>query len=415
MREDTVVTEEDNVTDHTAGDHSPESVDCNHVGPVGNKDKIVQKDFQDHNVEKSTVLTRKRHRKMRLLRDLLNENGEPKTDKATIKGSSSHCPPNLSAATETLSIFPDRVDVQGDVTLTNRGQGRKRKFLIDEESRPADMCSPRVDNEVQNLEAGAKTINTVGKKHKKVHHVDKHLICWPHQGQRRESEGTVDVANKEDPSESPSGFFPCASTEKGMDDFPLHLLRKRNDCNSKGKGKMLQADEELDSLSSRKNDKLVEDSFAHTGAKNMSSMPVCIAIPSAKGTPSGEEMVEGLHLSLKCCSSEQACNKQSIHQTEIRLPFSLPFQEGTSRPQLTRKDSETNFFGDQRIHSNHISNASSVKGKGVHLEVSSNKNLLFNSFFYNEMSKYTLGMKMGFTSMTRKWCYFFIFQVVFEY
>lgn len=390
LKEAAVVTPQDDVTEHSTGHLPAEPVACSQALPTGT-DKIVNNNFQ----EKFPGLSRKRPRKMRLMTDILSENGgQPKIASVARNGSASHLPSNASA---TLQTLPDKVHVQVDMTLTKRGQGRKRKLVTDEESkRPAGMCSQRSQNEIQNLEG--ETIDTVsdnrskdvlvGKRTRKTQHVDNHLISGPHQGEHRGNEDTVVIANKESASKSvSSGFFPHAITEKGMDDFPLHGLRTDNVHNfskGKGKGKMVQADEELDSLSCWKNGRLVEDSFAHTGAKNMSNMPVFVPILSAQGASNGEGLEEGLDLSLNCYSSTEVSNKKVIHQTENQLSSSLPFLEGTSKPQLIRNEGQTNVFRASR----HITNDLSGKGKGVLLEVSSNKHPLFN-FFLNERNKYT--------------------------
>ncbi|XP_016162457.2 protein EMBRYONIC FLOWER 1-like [Arachis ipaensis] len=360
LRECTVVVG-DNIIDHATEHLSPELADGNHDVSVENEDEIVR-NHQGRNVERSTSLTRRRPRKMRLLKDLLNENGEAKTDKTTASRSLSHGPLNQFTTSEVPPVFQENEDVPVDSTLTYKGRGRKRKFVVDEESTSADMCSQRLDNEIQNPGGVSRTDNTAGKRHKSVPHVDKHLISRPQEGQWRKSGSTVDVTNKENLSESPSGSFPCASTEKGKDDFPLHMLRNRNVCNSKGKGKMPQADAEMDSITGRKNDKLVEGSFAHTASKNLSSRPECIAVPSTKGTSNGKELNEERHLPLKGYPSEQICNKQNISQKEIQL------REGTSRAQLRNMDGKAIYCGARKNPSKDMSNAILEKGKEVYLE-----------------------------------------------
>ncbi|XP_052735374.1 uncharacterized protein LOC128197455 [Vigna angularis] len=60
-------------------------------------------------------------------------------------------------------------------------------------------------------------------------------------------------------------------------------------------------------------------------------------------------------------------SKKCIHQIESHLPFSMPFQDGTSKvPQLKWKDSDNNVFGGQSISSENPTNA--LSGKAVHCE-----------------------------------------------
>lgn len=407
LGEGAAVMEPDNTC--TTG-HPIESVACNHAVAAGSVDNMVENDFQDHHSEKSTGLSRRRPRKVRLMTDLLSENGEMKTGQITVQESPSHGTSNTSAASQAHSIFPGKMDIQGDLTLTNTGQSRKRKLVMDEERRPASMCFQRAEIEVQNFEGDAKTTDAVfnnrsnskdvlagkgfqdsvkgnwskpesershimgKKKNKKIQVVDNYLIPEPQQGQRRENEDTMDTADKAYASKTVSSrLAPCVFTGKGADNFPFHARRIENESNlSKEKGKMLQTDGKLDSLSCQKNGMLVGDSFAYSGTKIRSSLPVDIPIPSVHGVMNGKGLEEGLHLSLNSYLAAHNYNKKCIHQMENRLPFSLSLQESTSKvPQLNRKNSETNIFGGPSIPSRHTTNA--ISGKGVHCEVSSHK------------------------------------------
>ncbi|XP_061354707.1 protein EMBRYONIC FLOWER 1 [Gastrolobium bilobum] len=403
LGEGTKVMETDNIYDQITGNPPLESAACNHAVPAGSMDNMVENDFDDHHLEKSTGLSRRRPRKVRLMSDLLSENGELKTEQITIPESSSHGTSNASAASQAHLIFPGKVDIQGDSTLTNGGQSRKRKFLLDEVRRPANMLFQRVETEVHDLEGDAKTTDTVfatrsnskdilagtglqdvakvhcskpetetshimgKKKNKKIKVVDNYLIPEPQQGQQIENKDTMDTADKAYASESLSSRL-TPSTLKGMDTFPFHALRIENESNlSKEKGKMLQTDGELVSLSCQKNDRLVEDSFAYSGEKIRSSMHVAAPIPSAQELLSEKGPEEGLHLSLNSYLAVHDYNKKCIHKIENRLPFSFPLQEGTSKvPQLNRRGNETNVFRGPSIPSKHTTNA--ISGKGDHCE-----------------------------------------------
>ncbi|TKY74569.1 EMBRYONIC FLOWER 1 [Spatholobus suberectus] len=401
----TTVTEVDNTYDHTTGPPL-ESVACNHAAPAGSMDNTVENDFPDHHSEKSTGLSRRRPRKVRLMADLLSDNGELKTEQISIQESLSYGTSNASAASQTHSILPGKVDIQGGLTLTSTGPSRKRKFPLDEVRRPASMCFQRVENEVQNSEGEVKTTDTVldtrsnskdvpvglglqdaakghwskpdtershimgKKKNKKIQVVDNCLIPEQPQGQQRENVDTMDPTDKTYASKTNSSrLAPSAFTGKGMDNFPICTLRIENEFNlSKQKGKMLQTDGELESLSLQKNNMLVQDSCAYSGEKANSTMPVTIPLPSAQGMLNDKGLEEGLHLSLNNYVVEaHVYNKKCIHQIDNRLPFSMPFQDGTSKvPQLNWKDSDTNVFGGQNIPSKHPTNA--LSGKGVHCE-----------------------------------------------
>ncbi|XP_019457511.1 PREDICTED: uncharacterized protein LOC109357912 [Lupinus angustifolius] len=337
--------------------HLPlELVACSDAVPMGNTSNIFKNDIHDHHLTNSTS---KKPPKRRLSTDLLSENMVTRSEQITGLGSASHLPSNVYADSQNLSILPDKVDVQEGMTLIKNGHVRKRKFLPDEESKdPADMCFQRTKNAVQNPDGDARTCDIVPDNRYKDVLVEMSLQNGVKGHQNKPELERSSTMSKKDVVEKEG-----ASIEKGMNVFGLHASRNENEHNiSKGKGKMLQADEDLDSLFYWKNEKQVEDAFSHKREKVLSNMPASIPIPSAQGAWNGEGLKERLHLSLNCNSSVEACSKKGICQTKNQMPFSL--SEGSSKSHLIREDSEPNISRASR----HISNAISRKGKGVHLE-----------------------------------------------
>ncbi|CAL0322112.1 unnamed protein product [Lupinus luteus] len=339
--------------EHPTGHLPPQPVACSSDAvPMGNTSNTVKYDIQDHQPTNSTSI---RPPKRRLINDLLSKNLSTRSG----QGSTSHPPSNVSADSQNLSILPDKVDVQEGMSSIKKGQVRKKKFLPDEKSKePAAICFQRIENEVQNPDGDARTCDAV------PDNISKDVLVKislqngvkGHQNkpelERSSTMGRKDVAEKEG-----------ASTGKGMDGFALHASRIENEHNiSKGKGKMLQANEDLDSLFCWKKDKLVEDAFVHRRAKVLSNMPASIPIPSTQGAWNGEGLKEKQHLSLNYYSSAEACSKRGVCQTKNQMPFSL--SEGSSKSHLIRKDNEPNIYRASR----HITNAISGKGKGVHHE-----------------------------------------------
>ncbi|BAT78322.1 Protein EMBRYONIC FLOWER 1 [Vigna angularis] len=400
----TVMEEVNNTDDHPSGPPL-ELVACNDTATAGSIDNTVENDFQDHHSEKSTGLSRRRPRKVRLMSDLLSDNGELKTEQNLIKESVSLGTSHASAASQAQSILPGKGDIEGGFTLTSTGP-RKRKFPLDEVRRPTNMGFQRVENEVQNSQVVIKATDTLldarsnfkdvskgiylqdatkgrwnktesersriisKKKNKKIQGVDNSLISEQPVGQHRENEETMHTTEKAYASKTNSSrLAPPAFTGKATDNFPTHSLRREHEFNlSKAKGKMLQTDVELDSLSWQRNNMLVQDSNAYSGEKVRSTMPLTIQIPSAQGLLNRKGLEEGLHLSLNnYLVDAHVYNKKCIHQIESHLPFSIPFQDGTSKvPQLKWKDSDNNVFGGQSIPSKNPTNA--LSGKAVHFE-----------------------------------------------
>ncbi|CAJ1973875.1 unnamed protein product [Sphenostylis stenocarpa] len=372
----TLMKDLDNTDDHPTGPPL-ELVACNNAAPAGSIDNTVENDFQDHHSEKSTGLSRRKPRKVRLMADLLSDNGELKTEQNLIKELTSTCP------------------------------SRKRKFPLDEVRRPTSMSFQRVENEVQNSQGDVKITDTffdtrsnfkdvpkglglqdaakghwnktegershiVGKKkNKKIQVVDNALIPEQPLEPQRENEETVGTTEKAYASKTNSSrLAPLhAFTGKGTDNFPTNSLRIENEFNlSKAKGKMLQTDGELDSISWQKNNMLVQDYCAYSGEKARTTMPVTVTIPAAQGLLNRKGLEEGLHLSLNNYMVDaHVYNKKCIHQIESRLNISMPFQDGTSKvPQLNWRDSDNNVFGGQNIPSKNPTNA--LSGKVVHCE-----------------------------------------------
>ncbi|KAK7287529.1 hypothetical protein RIF29_00810 [Crotalaria pallida] len=201
----------------------------------------------------------------------------------------------MSTNSQVQSILPDKMDVQEDMTLTKRG----RDIYEDVPIRTS-------------LEDSMK-----GYQHKPEH--DRSHTMYKN-----------DIVEKEGASETPSGFFPHASTEKRMDNI------------SKGKGKMLQTDVELSILDT--------------------NMLISLLLPLVQCAPNGEGFEEGMHLSPNLFSSVEACNKKGTNESKNWLHFSLP--EGSSKPQLIRKDNKPNSLR----ASSHITNSLSRIQKGVYLE-----------------------------------------------
>ncbi|XP_019414227.1 PREDICTED: protein EMBRYONIC FLOWER 1-like [Lupinus angustifolius] len=378
--------EANNTTDHTTGHLPPKSVACNHNIPSRNTHNMVENDFPDHHPQKFTAISHRRPRKVRLMTDILSESGDLKTEQITRRGSPSYGTSNATGASQA------HPNTNGELILTNMGQNRKRKFLLGEAQRPVDMCDKRKAIEVQKEDATKYNDGMTGiglpdamkvywskseiekncimrKKSRRIQVIDNHLIPEPDQDQQRENEDTMDTADEAYASNTLSSrFAPYDLTGKGIDKLPISAPRIENDFNlSKGKGKVLQTNQELDSLSFRKKDMLRDNSFAYSGGRLVSYMPVDIPIPSAQGALSGKGVEEGLQLSLNSHLAAQLFNKKCIHQIENQLPFPLPLEEGASNVQQPkRKDFATNVFGRPSIPSKQITNA--IYGKGVRCE-----------------------------------------------
>lgn len=351
---------------------------------VCNEQKLIAAEFQDRHPKKSTGLPRKRPRKVRLLTDILGKNSETKTEKATIQGS-------LSKGTS----FPqDKVDVQGDSTKTS--QIRRRKFIVDEEQIPEEICFETAEVDLQNLEEedNTETIDTVSdnvskdvfggkgkpndvesdgckleiershtvdrKKNKKVF-VDNHLISEPLKMKQKRSQDNKDFANDVSGLKTTSRLVP-AITEKGVNKFPVPNMTVTTPIHS-AEGALKE-----NNLEERRH--LSQDSFSHRRSNVMPNMNVTAPVHSAEGALNEKHLKEGLNLSLNSHLATHAYNKRRIHQLGNQA-FSLPFPGVTSAAhQFTREEREAHDVGEPVIPLKR----DDISGNRVFYEVSNNIN-----------------------------------------
>ncbi|XP_031256628.1 protein EMBRYONIC FLOWER 1 isoform X2 [Pistacia vera] len=364
-------------------------------------------DPEDHH-DNSSGSHRRKTRKVRLLTELLAENGDASTNLPRDEKFSSNSAPDASAEVAAPSTPQCPVAVQGNV-LRVFDQNRKRKFLRDEEWRPVEVSSQNNFNKRdRTCNEGAETVSRLAsadseedagtglqigeksqlnkfrlvrsptmskKKNKKGQFVDEFLSlavpCQEHVQKEYQNEaGDVSVANTVF-----SGSRHTTFTSRGMHPFPLPQKTERNSSLCKKKSKMPLVDDGQASLIPWSNGLLRGSPLTRKDIE-ITQMPSLTAPFQSAQDVSNEK---GPHLSLNSCLSTEGYDRRYISPLEDCL---FLWQGGISKEnQVTGKDSQTNYTGDSYFPSKSEPDAYQRK---VNCDLSSNT---LRTSFLNDKQK----------------------------
>ncbi|KAL6296392.1 hypothetical protein ACE6H2_004534 [Prunus campanulata] len=374
------------------------------------------------NFDKSSGLSRKKSRKVRLLSELVNK-GDAKTDCIRIEDSPSNTISNISGAG---IVSQGQVSVQENARV-GLSDNKRRKFPEEEEQGCLEMSHPkslnkklkafRRDEETTNaiaesvleedavarpsLQADEKSnwnrhenerIPVVGKK--KIKKCNDFGTCSslvpPEDNVPLEAVDKVGNSSKGNATKSVSFTLTYdASTGRGIDQIPFPASEaegKSGIC--KRKGKMPKVDNGQASLFPwngmfRTSPKTREDvEIMHTGH------PFHLAEDASAE--------KGLDLSLNSYLAAERCGKKSIPQSEDGFPSLSTWKDGSCKLDVfMRKNVEANYAANLKP-SKSISNAFS--GKGGHGELSS-KFYTYTMPILNEEKNYTSQIEQGSCSL----------------
>lgn len=370
----------DAVKEQTQGRVSLVLDECDHASS-DSLGILVENNLQDHQQDKSSGSHRRKTRKVRLLTDLLFDNGDGKTGHITTEDSPSTVMNSESAMVEMVSV------PQGHVSLQEHLRGglddnKKRKLPQNEEWRSVEMSFPNnisrkiknfngdvetsmktVDSEVEKDRFGGTCLQTdmknywnkcrsdnkspiTGKKKNKRSQVID--ACLPlvqteefvhkeiQDKFRNSSKGIIDDG-------IPIRLMQDASTGRGMDQilFPAPQKdRKSNMC--KKKSKMPQVD---DGQAAQTVDLLKEGPIARKNVEIIQTEPLSVSFRPAEDASTAKE----LHLSLGSYLVEQRYENKYIPQFADGLPSLLPWKAGTSKvDDVKRNDVETTYVANSR-------------------------------------------------------------------
>ncbi|KGN60329.1 protein EMBRYONIC FLOWER 1 isoform X2 [Cucumis sativus] len=134
----------------------PADIDGSYATASEHTEISVENDMQDHHIDKSGSLHRRKPRKVRLLTELLNENENVKTNHIDTEESPSHGTSEKSEGLKDLSVSQCPVAARKNVRCS--GQTSKSKMPLNEDSLAAETSSSyNVYNKIQPLKGDVET------------------------------------------------------------------------------------------------------------------------------------------------------------------------------------------------------------------------------------------------------------------
>lgn len=400
------------VKEQTQGHGSLKIDECDHASSES-LGILVENNLQDHQQDKSSGSHRRKTRKVRLLTELLFDNGDGKTGHITTEDSPTTAVDSALAMVEMVSV------PQGQVSLQENLRGglddnKKRKLSQDGEWRSVEMSFPNniskkiknfngdgessmaiADSEVEKdrfggicLQTGMKNYwnkcrtdrspITGKKKNKKSQVIDACLpLVQTDEIMLKEIQDKVGNSSKGIVDDGfPIRLMQNATMGRGMDQILLPAPRKDRKSNMcKKKSKMPQVDYEQ---APQTFDLLKE---GPTTRKNVEIIQAVSFRPVEDAST-----VDELHLSLGNYLVEQRYDKKYIPQVEDGLSSLLPWQAGTSKvDKVLRNDVGTTYVANSSVPSKSSSYA--FLGKELHGELSS-KLATYNMPVLNEKRNY---------------------------
>ncbi|KAJ6435052.1 hypothetical protein OIU84_000313 [Salix udensis] len=388
---------------------------------------------QDVLHENSSSLHRRKTRKVRLLTELLCENGDRDTDNRT-QHSLPLAFPDASAGVDKISVLQGEVAIQGKV---RRGlaHNRKRKLPQDEDSRSLEMRPPnKVCKEVRILKRDGESAEpTVASESEEDASVRMGLQAGMKIQWAKNKVDRSPIVSKKKNRKGPS-FDECFSPDLSRENVP-HEIEEKNGDNSrpsaadgvlaksahnafigremdlfpfpdprmeknisdyKKKGKMPQFDDYQVSPTPWNHDILREGPEIRKDVGALNTGPVVFPFHSEQETSLEKK---GLDLSLNSYKTAQSYDGKHIPQVENRQSGLFTWQERTSQIQAMRKAAEFEHVGNISFTSKIAQDAPFVKG--LHSDPNT-KRPDFEIPFRREKQKYTSQVEIGGASLMQK-------------
>ncbi|KAF9662224.1 hypothetical protein SADUNF_Sadunf18G0031000 [Salix dunnii] len=391
---------------------------------------------QDVLHENSSGLHRRKTRKLRLLTELLCENGDRDTDNRT-QHSLPLAFPDASAVVDKISVLHGDVAIPGKVRR-GLGHNRKRKLAQDEDSRSLEMRPPnKVCKEVRILQRDGESTEPIvaseskedasvrmgsqagmkiqwaknkvdrspivsKKKNKKAPSFDE---CFPPDPPRENVPNEIEEKNGDNSRPSAvDGVLAKAAHNafigREMDLFPFPDPRmEKNISDYKKKGKMPQFDDYQVSPTPWNHDILREGPVIRKDVGEINTGPtgpVVFPFHSAQVTSLEKK---GLDLSLNSYNTAQSYDGKHIPLVENRRSCLFTWQERTSQIPAMRKAAEFEHVGNISFTSKIAQDAPILKG--LHSDPHT-KRPAFEMPFCREKQKYTSQVEIGGASLMHK-------------
>ncbi|XP_058001785.1 protein EMBRYONIC FLOWER 1 isoform X2 [Hevea brasiliensis] len=354
-----------------SGYPSLELDECNYASSES-AETVVGNNFQDLHDHNSSGLHRRKTRKVRLLTDLLRENGDGDTDNARTDDSLSNVIPDASAVGDKLNVPLDQVAISGNVRR-GLGQPRKRKLDQDEDWRPLETGSPsKVCKEVRTLKRDVEFTDAIAKAFSRMHlqtsmknnFTKRGIDGSPSIGKKKNKKSLIfnersslaflqekvpnEIANKTgDVSNSVVSdgvllkLMHNEVTGREAEFLPLSPQRMDRKSSFKKKNKMPQVDNLQASLIPWNHDMLKEYPINRKDVEFLQTEPVRLPFYSVPDASSEK----GLNLSLNSYLTTQKYDMQHNLQVEGRRMSLITQQEGTAEDQVNKNAAETKHVG----------------------------------------------------------------------
>ncbi|PON37261.1 Protein EMBRYONIC FLOWER [Parasponia andersonii] len=391
---------------------------------------LVGQSLQDHNNDKSSSLQRRKARKVRLLTELLCDNGDAKVDHISTEESPSNAIDNASAGQQMVSVPLGQVSLPEN-RREGLGNNKKRKFPQDEEPSSSELNSQsNINRKVKSFKGGEETANAIADSVLKEDdsgfylqtgiksswsdcRIDEDSVTGKKKNKRNQ---IIDVPPPLVPTgENFLNQIPgeVGISSKGVDDNVC--LREVKDVSaSRGMGKtpMESSSKERKSSLFKKKSKMpqVEDGQAPQFPSNSDLLKKCPTMRNEEVMHSGPVTVSFQqaedasaeiqpHLSFGRYLSRQR-HKYNRKYTQVAdgLPSLLSWKEGTPVDQNMRKNAETKYISDLSLPSN---SAYPFFDKHGHGEVSG-KLATYNFPVVNEKQKISTQLEEGRSSLLKQ-------------
>ncbi|XP_030482588.2 protein EMBRYONIC FLOWER 1 isoform X1 [Cannabis sativa] len=361
--------------------------ECNN-GSSGSVQIFAGQNPQDHNIDKSSGLQRKKIRKVRLLTELLCDNGDAKTDHIRTEDSLCNAINNASAGAGMVSVPVGQVSLPENCR-DGLGDNKKRKLPQEEELKSTELSShSNMTKKFKYFKAGEETANAISysvskedsptgfylqtgtrsswsdyridrnsvavkKKNRKNQIIDKHPSLVPTGdtilNQTREQVGFSTKCYTSVNDKVSLKEVKDASSSRGMDKTLMGSSSKERKSSFKKKAKMAEVDDgqapqfPLNSSLVRKGSAMRNDDVVHTGPVNVSFQQAENACPDVES-----------HLSFGSYLPTQRdkYNKKYTPQVKDGLSSFLSWKECAPVDQIKRTKVDTNYISDSSIPSN---------------------------------------------------------------
>ncbi|KAF2304461.1 hypothetical protein GH714_031691 [Hevea brasiliensis] len=375
---------------------------------------MVGNNLQDLHHDNSSGLHRRKTRKVRLLTELLCENGDGDTDNVRTDDSLSTVIPDTLTVGDKLRAPLSQVAISGNVRR-GLGQHRKRKLDQDEDWRPLETSSPiKACKEARILKRDLESTDAIEKAFARMHLqtsmkngcTKRRIDGSPSIGKKKSKKSLIsnessslaiiqekvpngignktgDISNGNAADGVLLKSMHNEVTDREADFFPLSTQRNDRKSSFKKKSKMPQVDDPQASLIPWNHGMLKEDLISRKDAEFLQTEPLRLPYHSAQVTASEK----GLNHMTK-----QKYDMRHNLQVEDRRMSLITQQEGTAEDQVNRNAAETTYVGNFSFASKPILDIPC--GKGEYIGMSS-KRTTGRMPFHNEKQNYTSQFDIG--------------------